>query len=171
VTVPERIAWAVERLHLQPTDEVLEVGCGTGVAVALVADRLAGGRITAIDRSAVAIRRTSERVAGHVAAGRVVLQRCELAAFEAAAASVDTAFAVNVNVFWTSDARAECAVLRRALRPGGSVHLVYDGPGPAGARDVVPAVVAALEREGFAASVERSGTGGMVCVTGRREDG
>ena len=148
---------------------MLEVGCGSGVAVALVADRLEGGRITALDRSAVAIERTRARTAEHVAAGRVLVRRCELVAFDGGPASVDKAFAVNVNVFWTSGAEAECAVLGRVLRPGGVVRLVYEGPGADGGRDVVPAVVATLERGGFTTEVARASS--LVCVTGRRPDG
>ena len=148
---------------------MLEVGCGTGVAVALVADRLDGGCITALDRSPVAIERAQARTAEHVAAGRVRLRRCQLAAFDGGAASVDKAFAVNVNVFWTSGAEAECAVLRRVLRPGGSVRLVYEGPGGAGGRDVAAAVAATLEQGGFPTEVVRSPSG-LVCVTGHRRD-
>jgi SAM-dependent methyltransferase len=59
--VPERIDWAVRLLDVAPEDEVLEVGCGPGVAVALVCRRLAGGRITAVDRSGTAIQRATSR--------------------------------------------------------------------------------------------------------------
>jgi trans-aconitate methyltransferase len=57
-----------------PDDQLLEIGCGPGVAVSLVCERLAGGRIVAVDRSPTAIERAARRNAEHVASGRAVLR-------------------------------------------------------------------------------------------------
>ena len=40
-----RLAWAVQSARPRPEDRVLEIGCGHGVAVSLVAERLAGGHV------------------------------------------------------------------------------------------------------------------------------
>jgi ubiquinone/menaquinone biosynthesis C-methylase UbiE len=162
----DRHAWAVELLDPQPGDRILEIGCGPGVAAALVCERLAHGRLTAVDRSATALERARRRLTPHIAAGRAVLEETDLAGLAAPAHSFDKAFAVNVNVFWTGPAEAELDVLRRVLRPGGIVHLVYEGPPSGGGRDVAPTVAAALGRAGCATGVTRHPSGSLLCITG-----
>jgi len=169
--VPARITWAVELLDVGPDDRVLELGCGPGVAVALVAERLDGGCITAIDRSAVAIERASARNAAHVAAGRAELRRTDLAGFDGAPNAYDKAFAVNVNAFWTGAADAESATLARVLRPGGTLWLVYEGPTPGSAPDVGPTVAANLQRHGFVTKVTPEPDAGSVAIRGQLTSG
>jgi hypothetical protein len=55
-----------------------------------------------------------------------VLQR-PLAGLELSEASIDKAFSINVNVFWTSPGTAELAVLAHVLRPGGLLALLWSG--------------------------------------------
>jgi SAM-dependent methyltransferase len=164
--VPERVRWAVDVLDPQPGDRVLEVGCGPGVAAALVCERIGSGELTAVDRSPVAVRRTLERNAGHVAAGRLRVVESALADLDVAAHSVDKAFALNVNVFWTSAAERELAVLRRALRPGGRLYVLYGAAGPTAADRVTGTIGAALAGHGFADPLVLRGDGG-IGVTAR----
>lgn len=125
---PLRLTWAVDGLDLSPSDDVIELGCGPGVAAGLAAARLTdGGTLLAVDRSATAVERARQHLAAQVAAGRVQVLHSSLDGLRTEQ-RFDVAFAVNVNLFWTSDARAESRVLSTVLRPAASVHLVYDGP-------------------------------------------
>ena len=162
---PLRIQWALELLDLAPADQVLEIGCGPGVAASLVANRLAAGTITAIDRSPTAIARARARSAHHLESGRLTLEQVALAEFRSER-RFDKAFSVNVNVFWTTTAAAECQALSAVLAPRGVVHLVYGGPDDLGS-GVSDRVVANLGRQGFAAIVRRGPHPSLVCITGR----
>ena len=146
--VPDRVRWALDVLDPQPADAILEVGGGPGVLAGLICARLVTGRLLAVDRSAVAVARTSARNADHLASGRLAVRQCALDALDVPPDSFDKALTLNVNLFWTSDPRRELDVLSRALRPGGTLHVLF-GAGPTGGGEVTPVVSAALHAAGF----------------------
>ncbi len=155
MAVGDRIAQAVAALGARPGEHVLEIGCGPGVAVALLC--AAGVRVTALDRSALAVARARRRNAEHVEAGRAVVLCGALADLTADGPLFDAALAVDVNVFWTGPATAELAALRARLRPGAALHLCYEPPTAAGADRAATAARAALEAGGFAVAERRDG--------------
>ncbi len=148
-TVPDRISWAVSVVDPGPADRLLEFGCGPGVAAELICARLDQGMLLAVDRSAVAVDRTRRRNADHVRAGRLEVRECALTDLRLPAGSLDHAFGVNVNVFWTGSASGELAVLHAALRPGGRLSVLY-GAGPTGPDRVTAVVADHLRTSGFA---------------------
>ncbi|WP_166518229.1 class I SAM-dependent methyltransferase [Candidatus Blastococcus massiliensis] len=147
--VPDRVRWAVELLDPAPTEEILEIGGGPGVSAALICDRLTTGRLLAVDRSAVAIERTLRRNQPHLASGRLAVCQCALDALAEPPATFDRALALDVNLFWVRDATPELEVLRRLLRPGGRLLVLYGATSPAGAERVLGPVAAGLRGHGF----------------------
>jgi SAM-dependent methyltransferase len=117
--------WAVDTLAPAPDDRVLEVGCGQGVAVSLVCERLAGGRITAIDRSPKMIEMAARRNREHIAAGRAVLRTAALEQAGLGSERFDKVFAFNVAPFWLRPKDA-LGIVRRQLAPAGAVYLFWD---------------------------------------------
>jgi len=92
----DRLVWPVEQLLVQPGDRLLEIGCGHGLAVSLVCERLDGGRITAIDRSRKMIDMATKRNGDHVAAGRAELQVGPFERTDFGGERFDKVFSVNV---------------------------------------------------------------------------
>jgi SAM-dependent methyltransferase len=174
---PEHARWAVATLDPGPADLLLEIGCGPGVAVAMVCERLVGGKVVAIDRSATAISRATKRNAEHVAAGRAVLRTVALERLQPSDVlgsheRFDKAFAMNVNLFWVRSPAKELDLIKRLLAPGGGLYLFYGyGGPPAPGRasenaSKVPGILTEhLGARGFAVEVIRDV--GMVCVVGR----
>lgn len=146
--IPGRIAFAVGLLDLRPDDEVLEIGCGAGHAIALVADRLPrGARLTAIDRSATMIARARTRNADAVADGRVTIARQSLDEAAGQGSTFDRLFAINVNCFWTARGQSFDA-LQRLARPGATIVLAYEPPSRSRLREIAAVLPAAVESAG-----------------------
>jgi SAM-dependent methyltransferase len=133
----ERFVWAVETLALDPSDRLLEVGCGHGVAVSLVCERLTSGRITAIDRSQKMIEMATRRNREHIAAGKAVLKTAALEQADFGNERFDKVFAFNVAPFWLRPTDA-LEIVRRHLAPDGAFYLFWDArhTQPGRARDL-----------------------------------
>jgi cyclopropane fatty-acyl-phospholipid synthase-like methyltransferase len=125
--IAERLVWAVDVLDPGPDDRVLEIGCGAGVAIGLVCERLVEGRILAIDRSAAMTALAARRNRAHVDAGKLVIRTAALHELEDDGERFDRIFGVNVGLF-RAHAAAEAAALRRLLAPGGALYLVHQPP-------------------------------------------
>lgn len=162
MNVPDRVRWAVALLDPAPADRVLEIGCGPGVAAALVCERLTSGRLLAIDRSATATRRTADRNAAHVEAGRLEVRTASLADLALPDDGLDAAFCVNVNLFWTRSPAVELGMLGRALRQGGALHVCYGAGGPQTAERVTTPIADALRAHGLVGVRVREGDGGIA---------
>ena len=121
----ERLAWAVDTLEVRPADRVLEVGCGHGVAVFLVCERLTTGTITAIDRSPKMIAMATRRNREHVDAGRAELEAVALEDADLGDRRFDKVFAFNVAPFWQRPAAALGAVREHLVRDG-TVYIFWD---------------------------------------------
>ena len=102
----ERFVWAVDTLEVRPVDRLLEVGCGHGVAVSLVCERLTTGTITAIDRSPKMIEIATRRNREHVDAGRALFEPIALEDADLGDRSFDKVFAFNVAPFWQQPEKA-----------------------------------------------------------------
>ena len=125
--VAPRLTWAVETLGVRPEDDLLEIGCGSGAAVALICERLGGGTIVALDRSSpmIALARTRNRE--HLRAGKVVLMTTPLLDARFGERRFDKVFAFNVSLFWRHSAGA-LPLIRSVLKPGGQVYLFHQPP-------------------------------------------
>ena len=121
----ERLRAMVEQLDIKPYDRVLEIGCGHGVAATFVCERLAGGHLTAVDRSPKMIEAARRRNAAWVDSGTAEFLVADLEALELGDRRFDKIFAVRVGLFHREPERAH-GIAERWLAPGGSVSSFYD---------------------------------------------
>jgi SAM-dependent methyltransferase len=121
----DRLLWAVEVLGVAPDDRILEVGCGHGVAVSLVCERLDGGRITAVDRSPKMIEMARRRNRTHADKARFIATCLEEA--DLGDEIYDKVFAVHVAALHRPGAALD--IVRERLAPGGRLYLFSQAPG------------------------------------------
>src|SRR5215213_4862050 len=167
----ERFVWAVDVLEVRPADHLLEVGCGHGVAVSLVADRLTTGTISAIDRSPKMIEMATRRNREHIEAGRAVLEAIALGDADLGDRRFDKIYAFNVAPFWLQPETAFGAV-RQHLAPDGAFYLFWDArhSAPERAGDLGNELADRLREGGFSVDrvlVEDLRPVPAVCAIGR----
>jgi ubiquinone/menaquinone biosynthesis C-methylase UbiE len=129
-----RNRWAVALLDVQPTERVLEVGFGPGIAIAELARHATDGHVYGIDHSAVMVQQAGRRNRAAVRARRVELIRTSVDALPRFDEPLDAILAVNNVTFWP-DPAARLRELRRLLRPGGRIALVNQPRIPGATRD------------------------------------
>ena len=118
----QRNRWVVSLLGVRPTDRVLEIGFGPGVAVAELV-RAGAGHVYGTDHSGVMLRQASRRNAAAVRAGRVTLVNAPVDQLPAALdGPFDAILAVNSLGFWPAPAE-RLAELRGRLAPGGRIAI------------------------------------------------
>jgi uncharacterized membrane protein YdjX (TVP38/TMEM64 family)/SAM-dependent methyltransferase len=120
----QRNSWAASLVDVQPTDRVLEIGFGPGLAIAELSRRIGpAGHVYGIDHSDVMLRQATRRNAAAIQAGRVTLS---LGTVERLPPAIDGRFdailAVNSLGFWPAPAE-RLEELRRRLRPGGRIAI------------------------------------------------
>jgi cyclopropane fatty-acyl-phospholipid synthase-like methyltransferase len=121
----KRLRWAVEVLDVAPDDRILEVGCGHGVAVSLVCERLSGGRVTAIDRSRKMIEMAARRNRVHAGKTRFIAASVEDA--DLGDEIYDKVFAVHVAALHNPGKPLD--TVRSRLIPDGLVYLFSQAAG------------------------------------------
>src|SRR5688572_7104460 len=118
----QRNLWVVSLLDVRPTDRVLEIGFGPGLAIAELARHITRGRVFGIDHSAVMVRQASKRNAAAIHAERVHLVHASVDRLPRFDEPLDAILAVNSIGFWPNPIR-QLNELRGLLRPGGRIAL------------------------------------------------
>lgn len=122
----ERYQWAIEMLCVFPNDQVLEIGCATGILAEQIAKRLAEGQILAIDKSEFVVRKAEKRCGEYIEERKASFLVIDFKSLE-----IDRLFdrivTFNVN-FFLKESVHESQQLFRFLKPGGSLYVFYQPP-------------------------------------------
>lgn len=116
--------WSIDQLQLQPTDCVLELGCGAGRSLALAVQQTQQGRVIGIDLSATMIHAATRQNDAAVRAGRVALLRGDLSTLPVTNQHFDKIFSIHTFYFWP-DPLGIFADLMRVLKDHGRLVTTF----------------------------------------------
>jgi SAM-dependent methyltransferase len=148
----ERIDWTISLLDVKPTDRVLEIGMGPGVAVQRVSAIASEGQVVGVDHSDVMVRQSRRRNARAVKEGAVDVRLGSASQLPSFSEPFDKIFTINSVHFWSDPVNC-LKELRQLLKPGGVIAVTLQ-PRSRHATDVTAEecgreMVANLERAGF----------------------
>ena len=155
VSASERLVWAAGVVAAQPGERVLEVGCGHGVLVALLAER--AGFVLGVDRSPTMVTAAGRRNLAAVEAGRVRLQAAALAGADLGPDPFDVVVSFNVRAFHDPREHATWDVVDRVLAPAGRVVVAFSVMTPGADAAVVDTVGRLATDRGLAVAAVHHG--------------
>jgi ubiquinone/menaquinone biosynthesis C-methylase UbiE len=110
--------WVVDLLNVQATDRVLDVGCGLGVTLQLLAERADAAFLAGVDPSDVMLRQASRRNRHVLNQGRLELRRATAQYLPFPDGAFNKVAAVHSIYFWQSLDEG-LREIRRVLNPAG----------------------------------------------------
>ncbi|HTZ23131.1 MAG TPA: methyltransferase domain-containing protein [Streptosporangiaceae bacterium] len=119
----QRNRWAVALLDVGPTDRVLEIGFGPGIAIREAARRASRGRVAGIDHSPEMVRQASRRNAAAVREGRVELHQAAVDGLPSFESAFDKVLVVNSLGLWPHPVD-HLIEIRSLMRRGGIIAVV-----------------------------------------------
>ena len=164
---------AIDALEVKPRDHVLDIGCGHGRSLEILAARASKGRVAGADPSElmaeIAVARNHAKVKAH----KVEVAIAPADALPFADGAFDKALCVHVIYFWES-LDASFREIARVLKPGARFALVFRTDADKTAVASFPKevyrfrprseVIAALTRAGFAVQVADHDTEPVLAI-------
>jgi ubiquinone/menaquinone biosynthesis C-methylase UbiE len=116
--------WVVSLLDVRPTDRILEIGFGPGLAIAELSRRVGdAGQVYGVDHSDVMLQQATRRNAAAIRTGRVRLTRASVDQLPPTLGGpFDAILAVNSLGFWPAPSE-RLQELRQRLAPGGRIAI------------------------------------------------
>ena len=109
-------------MEIKGSERVLELGCGGGALLGMIADRISTGKVIGIDWSPLALRYCKYKLKRFITQGKLDLICQDAVQIPLPADSIDCICTVNTVYFWDQPEAvfAECA---RVLKRGGRIVL------------------------------------------------
>ena len=117
--------WGLEHVRIEPSFTMLDVGCGGGRTIHVLAARAPNGRVYGIDYSEASVEASRETNQSAVAAGRVEIPQGSVSKLPFADAMFDLVTAVETHYYWP-DLPNDAREIARVLKPGGTLVVIAE---------------------------------------------
>ncbi len=118
-------AWMMETIPVGPASHVLDVGCGGGMTLKMLAGLAPDGFIAGVDYAPDMVRQARSRNMADIRAGRMEIVQGDVAALPFPDGRFDAVVGVETIYFWR-DPLAGLREVCRVLKPGGAAATVVD---------------------------------------------
>lgn len=125
--LPERFAIACELIDPREEDQILEIGCGTGVLVEELAKVTVEGHILGLDASKSAIVHSNKRNQVAIHAKRVAFVHSKLEDVVLPNEKFDKVISFNVGLFLQNSSR-ELSHIRASMKEDAKIFVFYQFP-------------------------------------------
>ena len=117
--------WGLGHIEIGRDWTILDVGCGGGRSVGLLAAAASGGHVDGVDYAAGSVAASRRHNADLIDAGRVQIQQAAVSALPFADNTFDLVTAVETQYYWP-DLPNDMRELLRVLMPGGALLVILE---------------------------------------------
>lgn len=121
------ISHVCDLLHLQDNDTILEIGCGAGYAIRLIAEKNSLCTIDAIDFSPMMLKKAKKISRKYIDNNRIRLFKGDFGEYNFPGSTYSKIFALNVVYFW-NDLFSKFSKIYNLLKPNGRLILFMSSP-------------------------------------------
>lgn len=146
---PERLKWAIDLMNINPSESILEIGCGTGLLAELIASKLTNGHLCAIDKSGAILTKAKKRNAQLINENKVTFVEGEFRKAKIPTAKIDRVVAFNVG-FFRKNGTGELRRIEKLMKKRtGALYVFYQDPGSQLKKATVENIERHLEENNF----------------------
>ena len=117
--------WAMSHVRIEPRLTMLDVGCGGGGTIEMLAGMAAEGRVYGIDYSAASVAVARDRNRRLIEQDRVRIEEGSVASLPVPDHSFDLVTAIETHYYWP-DLAHDVREVMRVLKPGGTFAIVAE---------------------------------------------
>jgi SAM-dependent methyltransferase len=118
-------AWGISRIPIQNDFIILDVGCGGGRTIDMLATRASAGKVYGIDYSPASVALAQKTNARWIEQGRVDIRLGVVSTLPFDANTFDVITAVETHYYWP-DLATDLTEILRVLRPGGAFVIIAE---------------------------------------------